>query len=204
MLRVSLLFALQVSLGVAVIPVQAADFSDPDWPCIQRKVPRMSIGQMWNGSIVEDPSAWQQDAVIKRLAPLLAARRTSLDEAEVLISDFAGSETAGEQERLALLFQATFDLIDRQRAEIIDGIGRYARTQAELATLIEADRSELSTIKAEEEPDFDRIEELEDKLAWDTRIYNDRAQSLTYVCETPVLLEQRAFAIARAIAKHGP
>jgi hypothetical protein len=51
-----------------------------------------------------------------------------------------------------------------------------------------------------EPKDFDRIEELEDTLAWETRIFRDRAQSLTYVCETPVLLEQRAFAIARLIA----
>ena len=28
----------------------------------------------------------------------------------------------------------------------------------------------------------------------------ERQQSLTYVCETPVILEQRAFALSRAIA----
>jgi hypothetical protein len=41
---------------------------------------------------------------------------------------------------------------------------------------------------------------LEDRLAWEARIFKERAQSLTYVCETPVLLEQRAFAIARTLA----
>ena len=41
---------------------------------------------------------------------------------------------------------------------------------------------------------------MEDKLRWDTRIYQDRQKSLTYVCESPVILEQRAFAVARMIA----
>jgi hypothetical protein len=31
------------------------------------------------------------------------------------------------------------------------------------------------------------------------RILQDRQQALSYVCETPVVLEQRLFALARAI-----
>ncbi|MFK8252159.1 hypothetical protein [Ancylobacter terrae] len=34
---------------------------------------------------------------------------------------------------------------------------------------------------------------------WDTRIYDTRTQAVTAVCESPVILEQRAFALARAI-----
>jgi len=45
--------------------------------------------------------------------------------------------------------------------------------------------------------DFDRLEEIADKIEWDTRIFEERQQSLTYVCETPVLLEKRAFTLAR-------
>ena len=36
----------------------------------------------------------------------------------------------------------------------------------------------------------------------DQRIFTDRQQSLSHVCETPVILEQRAFALGRAIAGH--
>ena len=36
-------------------------------------------------------------------------------------------------------------------------------------------------------------------LDWDMRIYEERERSLTYVCEVPVLYEQRAFAIAKLI-----
>ena len=37
---------------------------------------------------------------------------------------------------------------------------------------------------------------------WDIRIYDDRRGSLTYLCEQPVLLEQRAFTLARTIVSH--
>ena len=34
---------------------------------------------------------------------------------------------------------------------------------------------------------------------WDTRIFTERQQMLTAVCESPVLLERRLFELARAI-----
>ena len=50
----------------------------------------------------------------------------------------------------------------------------------------------------------EKIDAAEAQLDWSTRIFQDRQQSLTYVCETPVILEQRAFALGRAIAAHLP
>jgi hypothetical protein len=55
---------------------------------------------------------------------------------------------------------------------------------------------------ASEAPDYDRVDALEEQLDWQQRIYRDRAQALTYVCETPVLLEKRTFALAQALARH--
>ena len=49
--------------------------------------------------------------------------------------------------------------------------------------------------------DFDTVDKLEEQLDWDERIYRDRAKSLTYVCETPVLLEKRLFALAQILQK---
>ena len=43
---------------------------------------------------------------------------------------------------------------------------------------------------------------LEQKLQWDTRIYDDRNQALTFVCESPVLLEQRGYALGKEISRH--
>ncbi len=201
MIRLSLLLALLFAMGA---PTQAADFSDPDWPCIQRKVPRLSIGQMWAGPPIEPGSQWRDDETTQRLAPLIAARRTSLEEADELIADYAAAQGGDRAERLALLFQGAFALIDGERGELIEGIARYAHKQTALSDQIEARRAALSKELQEEEPNLDIVEELEDTLAWEVRIYADRAQSLTYVCETPILLEKRAFALARSIMNQLP
>ena len=186
---------------------QAADFSDPDWPCIQRKVPHLSVGQMWAGPLIEesDLKTWRHNADAAGLAPALAVRRTTEEEAAQLIDDLANRLDGEKQRTLKLLFAGTFALIERERSQIINGIGRYARTQTALAQAIETSQNALTDLQAIENPDFDtqdKIEELEDKILWDTRIFKDRQQSLTYVCETPVILERRAFGLARKIMDH--
>jgi len=37
------------------------------------------------------------------------------------------------------------------------------------------------------------------RVEWDTRIFDERIKTIGYVCEVPVLIEQRLFALARAI-----
>jgi hypothetical protein len=186
-------------LALAAGSAGVAQPVDPDWPCVQRKVPSLSIGQMWSGPMPEGD--WREDPAVRELAPALAARRNPLEAVEARIDAFAaGAPEAGRAERLAELFAGVLETIDAERGQLIGGIGRYARNQTALSERIEAMQRELAALGAAEEKDFDRIEELEDTLTWDTRIFRDRAQALTYVCETPVLLEQRAFAIARLIA----
>ena len=162
---------------------------------------------MWSGPIIPeaDMKDWRSDGDVAVLAPALAVRRTSEDEARQLIADFAETHGDDSGAKLPRLFAGVFTLIDRERTQIMSGIGRYARTQTTLTAGIENSQNTLTDLLSIQNPDFDtqdRIEELEDKIAWDTRIYKDRQQSLSYVCETPVILERRAFFIARAIMEH--
>lgn len=197
-----------LGMGLAALIVAAAprtaltaDLDDPEWPCVQRKVPELSIGQMWPGPM--PAGEWRDDPTIARLAPALAVRRTTLDEVERRAADYAATlDAAARPERLAELFAGVLHTIQGERGQVLAGIGRYARNQAAQAGRIEDMQAELAALRAapEAERDPGRIEELQDALTWEERIYKERAQSLTYVCETPVLLEQRAFAIARLIA----
>ncbi len=203
------LAALALCLGLAAAPASAADFSDPTWPCVQRKVANLSWGMMWTGLPIDDSLGdWRADPEIARLAPALAVRRTEMEEVAARIAAFAeGLEPAEAERRLALLFKGVFQLVDRERAEIIAGIARYAGKQQGLADRIDAARIELAELREVAEPSFDqqdRMEALEDAIAWDTRIFDERAQSLIYVCESPVILEKRAFAVAREIMRHLP
>ena len=78
--------------------------------------------------------------------------------------------------------------------------GTASAPSGDLAAKIEGDRRRMAEMQAVAKPDFDAIDKQEEQLDWDTRIFQDRQQALSYVCETPVILEQRVFALARAIA----
>lgn len=190
-------FALSGHTGAAV----AADFSDPTWPCIQRKVRNLSLGQMFPYAI---PQLVTEDAKltaeINDLAARLALRRVSLEQADALITAFAPAHF--QNPALGQLLVQSFDAIVAQRLAIINGIARYATKQSSLSLLIEQRRHRMKTLLAMTPPNYDQIEALEEKLDWDERIYTDRVRSLRYVCETPVILEQRIFAISKLILAH--
>ncbi len=206
----SLPVAVSVARGVAVavlfalssVPVLAATSSDPDWPCVQRRQPELSLAQVWSGP---SPDAATQElarsAEVSGLAQRLAQRRTTMDEAETLIADFAAHHDAPAQ---VALFLAIFEQIQDARNKVMAGIARYAHHQTEMDAQINDLRHRLETLNAAQPQDFDAIDKAEADLDWSTRIFQDRQQSLTYVCETPVVLEQRAFALAKAVAAHLP
>ena len=100
--------------------------------------------------------------------------------------------------------QAVLAQVDAQRSAIMDGIARYGHGQAGLAAGIAARRATLASLEAAAKPDYDAIDAEEQRLDWDLRIFDERRQMLTAVCESPVLLEQRAFELARLIAAQLP
>lgn len=181
-------------------PAWSAAGTDPDWPCIQRKQPHLSLGQVWTGPVPDDRiTELARDPQIAALAARLEQRRLPIDQAEADIADFAAG---ADDAQLTALMVAIMARIEPDRSALIDGIARYGRSQVDLARRIEERRSAMAALEAASDPDFDAIDAAEQALDWDQRIFTERQQSLTYVCETPVILEQRAFALGRAIAGH--
>lgn len=191
--RVQLLMA---SALLALAGAPALAFDDPDWPCQQRKVDRLSIGQMWTGPVPDDPSAWRDDAGIADAAARIAARRTGMEEVAALVA-------ATQRDALPTLFSGVFALIDMERTRLVGGIVRAALKQRALSDKIDADQASLAVAEAAAKPDdfdaLDRIDAQRDAVAWDIRIYDERRRSVMYVCESPVILEKRLFAAARLI-----
>ncbi|MCB2053517.1 MAG: hypothetical protein KDE35_04660 [Geminicoccaceae bacterium] len=183
----------------------AASYDDPDWPCIQRKVPALAIGQMWGGPIPDEIAAadWRPPAELRTAASEIAPRRVPMQDVEAKASALVAKvEGSARGERLAALFATVLRHLNRERGEIIEGIGRYAHRQKDLSVRVDGMQQELARLEKapEDERDMDRIEELQDELAWEARVFKERAQSLSYVCEAPVLIERRAFEIARTLA----
>ena len=193
-------YILTLILAIGAGPVLAASGTDPTWPCIQRKQPHLSLGQVWTGPVPDEETAkLVKDPEIADLADRLEQRRLPLEEAEAEIAEFAGQADAA---RLTALMVAIFERIEPERSAIIAGIARYGESQVALSRKIEARRARMAELESAENPDFDAIDAEEEALDWDQRIFTERQQSLTYVCETPVLLEQRAFALGRALSGH--
>ena len=57
----------------------------------------------------------------------------------------------------------------------------------------------MSDLLAQDTPDFDRIDGIEEQLDWDQLIHSDRQQSIQYLCETPQLIERRLFSISQML-----
>lgn len=174
---------------------------DPDWPCVQPKITSLSYGQMWGGPPLDDAlKNWRGDEAREDLVEKLAARRTSPEEVKTAIDAYAKAAGPKKDESLTLLFAGVFDELNEQRSRIIDGIQRYARKQRALSDRIKDESLKMAATQQDMASQMTpEAQKSQEALDWDTRIYDERAQSLTYVCETPVILEQRAFDIGREI-----
>ena len=199
------LFKLGLAIGLLcylTVP-GAAQEAQPDWPCMQRKVPHLAVAQLWSGPPLPETPVWRDDPQLAHLVSLISARRTDLEQVKPTLDALGPAEGRSRDERLVALFAGVFHTIDTERARIIAGVERYAQKQRGLSEQIDAREDEIRQAQAAAKPDDndaqDRIDEMKDKLAWDVRIFQDRRRSLTYVCDSPVILERRAFAAARLI-----
>lgn len=171
------------------------------WPCPQQRVPTISIGTIWSGPDPSVGKGWDEDFELASLAQKLASRRTSLDDADQLIADFAQKAGANKDKQLTRLFVGVLDIINENRSKLLDGIMRYARGQERLAERMrdESDKISESQEDAKAEGLGVAAQQTDREYAWDQRIFKERAQALTYVCETPTILERRAYDIGKRI-----
>jgi hypothetical protein len=190
------LLAVGVAITSAAGPARA---QSDDWPCLQRLVPKLEAGQMWSGPTLE--------AIPDTPSPAIAAlTQRFLDmhlAPEALATDVATFADAlpAEQRKDALvqLFATSLDRLNSERAVLIGGIKRYARNQQRMAEKISTEIRALDALRQQPDASGARIDDLQTARDWDTRVFTDRQRELRLVCEQPVLLEQRAFALARII-----
>jgi hypothetical protein len=199
-----LLSALSLALLICGSAVAtAADKRFPDWPCQQVKVPELSIAAMWPNPIPENVTASANrypdtaDLVVK-----LAARRTSLEQAQKLIDSFVTGAPGEKKEKALVLFSVLFDKVSAERFQVMNGLERAYRKQKDFAQKIRADTDKLHQLQ-DTQGDEARIQELVRDIEWETRIFEDRRKTMTYACEVPQQMDQRLFALARVLQQAG-
>jgi len=192
------------SAGLLAVPAFGQPKSDPDWPCVQRKVTTLGAGAVWTGPDIAAAGPWGDDRQAAQLARKLASRRTELSEMDGLLDEFLSQGEAAEKEkRLTRVFAGVFEVINGERDTVVNGITRYAQGQRRLAERIRDEADKVSTVR--DAPDADTtkaskdVSDLETAFNWDRRIFQERNQSVSYVCEVPTLLEQRLGEIAKKI-----
>jgi len=198
------LIALTVTLETASIAAAEpnAESRERNWPCHQILVGRLSLAAVWSGPSIEG-LAWRNDQAVADIVARLAARRTPLDDAERAIEDFAQSQGAGKTKKLVAVFAGLFETLNDERTQVIEGLLRFGARQKKLAEKIRAENDLPREGPGKELPDAGKqdVENVAGDLEWDLRVFDERRQSLTYVCETPALIEQRLFALARVIQR---
>jgi hypothetical protein len=178
----------------------AADPRYPDWPCVQAKVPEISLAAVWAGPPLDDATEkWKNDAKVSALVPKLAARRTPLEEAKQAVTEFLTGSAAEKAETGKLLFAGLFETLNAQRNSVLNGLERVTRRQREAADKIRAETLALHALQDASPPDQPKIDELSNQLIWETRIFEDRRRVIGFVCEVPTAIDQRLFALGRVI-----
>ena len=196
----------QIAIGALLFVTASGEFSlaadprYPDWPCTQAKVPEISLAAVWAGPPLDDiKDKWKNDARVSALVPKLAARRTSLEDAQKAITEFVAGSAADKATAGKLLFTGLFDTLNAQRSSVLSGLERITRKQRAAAEKIQADAVAMQAMQSASPPDQTKIEELGNQLVWQTRIFEDRQRVVKFVCEVPTAIDQRLFALSRMI-----
>jgi hypothetical protein len=178
----------------------AADPRYPDWPCVQAKVPEISVVAVWDGPPIEPVAAASQATPeIRDLVARLAARRTPMEEAQKRIGQFLTGDAASRTEKGKLLFVGLFETLNGERGAVMNGLERLARSEKELAEQIRSDTSAMHELQDSASPEQAKIDEVASRIEWNLRIFEDRRKSIRYACEVPVIIEKRLFGLSRAI-----
>lgn len=178
----------------------AAKEEPVQWPCAQPKVPSISAGTLWSGPNLAEGKGWEDDRGVAELAQKLASRRLPVDEAQPLIASFAKAAGPDKDKKLTELFVGMLDIINGNRDEILQGIVRYARGQERLAERMRTESDKISEADSDVHgPTGIAATEAHRDFAWDQRIFKERKQALSFVCETPSILERRAYDISKRI-----
>jgi hypothetical protein len=179
--------------------------ADPDWPCQQRLVPRITAGSVWAGPPLDGAGDWHGDERVAALVAKIAPRRVSAEQGEAAIDQFAQSISDGKDRArlLTLVFAGLLEETNRERDGLIKRLKDIGRRQRELAEIASSAADELSHIPADATGDeAARRTDLEQRFQYVTRAFEGGRQTIRYACDAPVQLEARLGRYARALQAH--
>ncbi len=185
-----------VAVALTAAVAYAAPATDPDWPC-PRVAPDLSLAAAWKGPAIEPYlTTWSDDPEVASLAHRLAQRRMRPEQAEREVRAFAEAAGARRREQLVELEAGLFATLAAERGAVVDGLGRYGRRQKELASEVRAD---LAALRDPQASDANQLHALQQKVDWETRLFEQRRQSIGAACEVPARIAQRLLVLTNIV-----
>ena len=178
--------------------------STSDWPCVQVKVQKIDSAAVWDGPSIADLKNWSDDDAISDVVVAIVNRGTPLADAEKQVETYAKTVPEGERDgKLTLLFAGVLDRANMQRSSILNGIERYQKRQRQNAKEIESQGAAIADLESKAPSDLTvptpELDQAREKYDWFARVFQERQSNLPIACELPTLIEQRVFALSRAI-----
>jgi len=187
------------ALAIALIAAAAPRSEDPDWPCQQRLVPRLAAAAYWNGQL-DMRGDWRADPEVAELVRRLGPRRVTTEEGLVAITNFAKTVSGDRPRHLALVFRGLLEETDRERAGLIEQLRQMGRRQRELADLVARLADELEAVPPNVTGEAaEKRVDLRQRHDFTARNFEEIQRTIRYACETPVELDARLGAWARAL-----
>ncbi len=134
--------------------------------------------------------------MVRRLAP----RRVSTEAGLAEIAAFTRALSGDRQRRVALAFSGLLGETDRERAGLIEELKQIGRRQRELSDLVARLTTELNAIPVDAvgEAAARRLD-LQQRHDFTARNFEEIQRTIRYACDTPVALDARLGAWARAL-----
>jgi hypothetical protein len=193
----TLVLALTAAVGAQSTPPRS---EDPDWPCQQQLVPKLAAAAYWSEPLADSLADWRADAEIADLVRRLAPRSVSTGQGLSQISVFERTLTGDRKRRLVLAFRGLLEETDRERTALIEKLKNIGRRQRELADLVGQFAADLRSIPPDVigEAAANRLD-LQQRHDFTARNFEEIQRTVRYACETPVELDARLGAWARAL-----
>jgi hypothetical protein len=184
--------------ALEVIPAWAASplrTEDPDWPCQQRLVPQLAAASYWSGPL-DAEGDWRVDPEVDELVRRLTPRQVTTEEGLAAIAAFAKVASSNRPHRLALAFRGMLEQTNRERADLIARLRQMGHRQRELTDLVARLNDELKSVPPAA---TDQRLDLQQRHDFTARNFEEIQRTIRYACETPVVLDARLGAWARAL-----
>jgi len=181
----------------------AEEFNEKDWPCAQRLVPELMLSTVWEGPSLEGHDKWWQDEAVSETVEELSDPTLTEAESAEIIDGFVETYKGDKDDALLSVFSGVYEKSGYERRKQLKGILKYVRQQRGVTKEISRVSTEMRKRRKEgQTAEMEDMKLLQATLEWNTRVYDERDKLTVYLCEEPVLLEQRLGFHSRAIMKH--